>query len=128
MEKRKIRCQELLKLRVSGTVLFSDVKIFTIKEHLNAQNDRIYAIHAEDIPLSLRIAQRRQKPPSVMVWGGISGCGKNNSFFWNRGLVLMPRSTLMISWSRWLHFAMRRFLLASNGSSSKTGLLATRPE
>lgn len=56
-------------------IVFSDEKLFVIQEHLNAQNDRVYAAAIKDIPEQVRTAQRFQKPGSVMVWGAISSHG-----------------------------------------------------
>jgi inhibitor of nuclear factor kappa-B kinase subunit alpha len=57
-------------------IVFSDEKLFVIEEHLNAQNDRVYAAAFEDIPEQIRTVQRFQKAGSVMVWGAISSRGK----------------------------------------------------
>ena len=57
-------------------IVFSDEKLFVMEEHLNAQNDRVYAAAFEDIPEQIRTAQRFQKPGSVMVWGAMSSWGK----------------------------------------------------
>ena len=57
-------------------IVFSDEKMFVIEEHLNAQNDRVYAAAFEDIPERVRTVQRFQKPGSVMVWGAVSSGGK----------------------------------------------------
>jgi inhibitor of nuclear factor kappa-B kinase subunit alpha len=57
-------------------IVFSDEKLFVIEEHLNAQNDRVYAAAFEDIPEWVRTVQRFQKPGSVMVWGAVSSRGK----------------------------------------------------
>ena len=43
-------------------IVFSDEKLFVIEEHLNAQNDRVYAATFEDIPEQVRNVQRFQKP------------------------------------------------------------------
>jgi inhibitor of nuclear factor kappa-B kinase subunit alpha len=53
-------------------IVFSDEKLFVIEEHLNSQNDRVYAAAFEDIPEHVRTVQRFQKPASVMVWGAVS--------------------------------------------------------
>ena len=38
----------------------------------NHQNDRVCARQKENIPVELSTAFRRQKPPSVMVWVGVT--------------------------------------------------------
>ncbi|QQP54889.1 Uncharacterized protein FKW44_007874, partial [Caligus rogercresseyi] len=57
--------QQLSKER-SPSVLWTDEKIFTVQATHNSQNDRILTWKKEDIPVELRTAFRRQKPPSVM--------------------------------------------------------------
>ncbi|QQP37331.1 Putative DD37D maT transposase [Caligus rogercresseyi] len=60
----------------SPSVLLADEKIFTVQATHNSQNDRILTWKKEDIPVELRTAFRRQKPPSVMVWAGVTSDGK----------------------------------------------------
>ncbi|QQP58548.1 Putative DD37D maT transposase, partial [Caligus rogercresseyi] len=55
-------------------------KIFTVQATHNSQNDRILTWKKEDIPVELRTAFRRQKPPSVMVWAGVTSDGKRAPF------------------------------------------------
>ena len=57
-------------------IVFSDETLFVIEEHLNAQNDRVYAAAFEAISERVRTVQRFQKPGSVMVWGAVSSRGK----------------------------------------------------
>ena len=42
----------------------------------NHQNDRIYAVNKEDIPLNERVVYKRQKPESVMVWASVTSTGE----------------------------------------------------
>lgn len=56
-------------------IVFSDEKLFVIEEHLNAQNDRVYAGTFEALPEHVRNVQRFQKPGSVIVWGTVSSRG-----------------------------------------------------
>lgn len=88
MEKRLVRCRQLLQRHGDDAILFSDEKIFNVQEKLNIQNNRVYSLHIEDIPLHLRICQRRQNPASVMVWGGISEFGKTPLIFLESGARL----------------------------------------
>ena len=46
----------------------------------NPQNDLIYAVNKEDIPLNERITHKCQKPASVMVWAGITTTGEKKTF------------------------------------------------
>ncbi|QQP37809.1 Putative DD37D maT transposase [Caligus rogercresseyi] len=71
---RKI-IQQLSKDR-SPSVLWTDEKIFTVQAINNSQNDRILTWKKEDISVELSPAFRRQKPPSVVVWAGVTSDGK----------------------------------------------------
>jgi hypothetical protein len=64
-------------------IVFSDEKVFVLEEHLNAQNDRVYAAAFEDIPQQVRAVQRFPKPGSVMIWGAVSSRGKFLCFLSN---------------------------------------------
>lgn len=78
-KKRLVRGRELLRRLRSGTappVLWTDEKLFTVQAIHNHQNDRVLARDKEDIPVEERTAFRRQKPDSVMVWGGVTTDGK----------------------------------------------------
>ena len=57
-------------------VLWTDEKLFTVQAVHNHQNDRIYAINKDDIPLNERLMFQRQKPAPVMVWGGVTSTGE----------------------------------------------------
>jgi hypothetical protein len=51
-------------------------KLFTVQAIHNHQNDRVCARQKENIPVELSTAFRRQKPPSVMVWAGVTTDGR----------------------------------------------------
>ena len=68
--------------------MFSDEKLFVVEEHLNAQNDRVYAAAFEDIPEGVRTVPRFQKPGSVMVWGAVSSRGKFPLVFVESGVKI----------------------------------------
>ena len=53
-------------------VLWTDKKLFTVQEIYNHQNDWIYAVNKEDIPLNEGIAYKRKKIASVIVWAGVT--------------------------------------------------------
>ena len=57
-------------------ILWTDDKLFTIQAIHDHQNVRVYSRRKEDIPVELRTAFRRQKPPSVMVWAGVTSDGR----------------------------------------------------
>ena len=50
----------------------TDEKLFTVEAKFNRQSNRVLAKSSADIDGSSRTVFRRQKPSSVMVWGGIS--------------------------------------------------------
>ena len=62
-------------------ILFSDEKIFTVEQQLNAQNDRVYANNITQVPDKVRTVYKSQHPEYVMVWAGVSGQGKTKLFF-----------------------------------------------
>jgi len=69
-------------------IVFSDEKLFVVEEHLNAQNDRVYAASFEAIPERVRTVQRFQKPGSAMVWGAVSNRGKFPLVFVESGVKI----------------------------------------
>ena len=77
--KRLSRAKLLLEKLKDGRqppVLWTDEKLFTVQAIHNHQNDRIYAVNKEDIPLIERIANKRQQPESVMVCAGATSTGE----------------------------------------------------
>ena len=57
-------------------MLWTDEKLFTVQATRNHQNDWIYAVNKEVIPLNKRIGHKRQNPASVMVWAGVTSAGE----------------------------------------------------
>lgn len=82
------RCKGLLK-RAAGdrwqTFLYSDEKLFSIEQAYNSQNDRVWSAEA---PGPSCIVERRQRPQSVMVWGGICASGKTPLVFVDQGVKI----------------------------------------
>ena len=66
---------EKLEDSMQPPVLWTDEKLFTVQAVHNHQNDWIYAVNKDDIPLNERLMFQRQKPASAMVWGGITSTG-----------------------------------------------------
>eukprot|EP00095_Tigriopus_kingsejongensis_P001171 maker-scaffold415_size178368-snap-gene-0.24 protein:Tk01171 transcript:maker-scaffold415_size178368-snap-gene-0.24-mRNA-1 annotation:"hypothetical protein Y032_0655g1201" len=78
-KKRLVRGREILQHLCQDRpppVLWTDEKVFTVQAIHNSQNDRVLARRKTDIPVELRTSFRRQKPPSVMVWAGVTTNGK----------------------------------------------------
>jgi inhibitor of nuclear factor kappa-B kinase subunit alpha len=72
---RLTRCKLLLRrftVKKVQSLIFSDEKIFTMEERLNAQNDRVWALTLKDIPPAARQVQHFQSSHSIMVWTAIS--------------------------------------------------------
>ena len=57
-------------------VLWTDKELFSVQATHYHQNNRIYAVNKEDIPLNERIAYKHQKAVSVMVWAGVTSTGE----------------------------------------------------
>ena len=94
-EKRLQRSRGLLSRAgpdVVDRILFSDEKLFTIQDVSNPQNDRIISSSVQDIPEHLRFIPRRQKPASVMVWGGISANSRTNLIFVPTGVKINSKT------------------------------------
>ncbi len=62
-------------------MVFSDEKIFTVEQHLNSQNDRIWSSDISSSISAGRRVTRSQKPASLMVWAAVSANGKTPLFF-----------------------------------------------
>ena len=82
------RCRKL-KVRAAGggweRILFTDEKLFTVEQAYNRQNDRMWSTEA---PGTSAIVEHRQKPQSVIVWGGISASGKTPLVFVDQGVKI----------------------------------------
>jgi len=57
---------------IMRTPIFTDEKAFTVEEHFNVQNDRIYAKSREEMSEPAKRVLRSHHPTSVMVWVGVS--------------------------------------------------------
>ena len=57
-------------------VLWTEKELFSVQATHYHQNNRIYAVNKEDIPLNERIAYKHQKAVSVMVWAGVTSTGE----------------------------------------------------
>ena len=83
-------CNPVQALPLRREYCFSDGKLSTIQEVSNPQNDRIFSSKVQDIPEQLRSIPKRQRPASVMVWGGIS------ANFWTN-LIFVPSGVKICS-------------------------------
>ena len=90
-EKRLLRSEgELDRHGTSGleNFLLSDEKIFTIHEVSNSLNDRIVSLTTCSNKEMLRYVPKLQKPPSVMIWPGISASGRTHRVFVPSGVKI----------------------------------------
>ena len=60
------------------TVLWTDEKLFTVQAIHNSQNDRVWTKNKDSVSVEKRTSFRRQKPASVMVWGGVTSSGQKS--------------------------------------------------
>lgn len=88
-QKRVERSKQLL-LRYADKkhrkILFTDEKIFTIEEHYNKQNDRVYAHSSKEASEVVAKVQRGHHPAYVMVWWGVSYQGVTKLHFCEKGV------------------------------------------
>ncbi len=78
-KKRLARSKILAKVLSADThpsIIWTDEKLFTVEAVHNTHNDRILAVDINSIPVGEKSVFRRQKPASVMVWAGVSSCGR----------------------------------------------------
>jgi len=88
-EIRRTRAQRLLQWHAQNgheNILFTDEKSFTIEEHYNNQNKKIYAqtsveVHSEDAG--------RPSPSYVMVWWEVSHQGVTTLHLCKKGVKLV---------------------------------------
>lgn len=107
-KKRLVRGRRILQILCQDRVppvLWTDEKLFTVQAIHNAQNDRVLAKKKEDIPVELQTAFRRQKPPSVMVWAGVTTDGKKTPLIFieegvkvDQGVYLHLLSEEVVPW------------------------------
>ena len=71
----------------AAPVFWTDEKVFTVEAVHNTQNDRTWAKNIENISVEQRIAFRRQKPASIMVWDGVTSCGRKATLIFIEGGV-----------------------------------------
>ncbi|XP_026325277.1 uncharacterized protein LOC113234191 [Hyposmocoma kahamanoa] len=86
---RVVKSKQLLKRYAKGghrKILFTDEKIFTIEQHFNKQNDRIYAQSSKEASQLVDRVQRGHYPTSVMVWWGVSYEGVTEPYFCEKGI------------------------------------------
>lgn len=87
--KRLVRSKVLLTRYAHGkhrNILFTDEKFFTIEQHFNKQNDRVYAHSSREAAEVVGRVQRGHHPASVMVWWGVSYHGVTKLHFCEKGV------------------------------------------
>ena len=91
-QKRKDRCKDLLARFANNAhlnIVFTDEKIFTVQQHHNVQNDRVYASSKPNITI-----QKAAHPLSVMVFAGISATKKTPLIFVQQGVKVKAQNYL----------------------------------
>lgn len=129
MEKRLARSKLLLKWMNSCTrtsIIWTDEKIFTVEQAFNSHNDRILGRKRKDIPVNEQSIFRRQKPASVMVWAGVTSCGKKTPLIFipegvkvNQDVYLDMLRQKVLPWinsQQWEH----SYLFQQDGAPSHT--------
>jgi len=74
-EIRRVRARKLLDEYENDSyreILFTDEKIFSIEEHFNKQNDRVYAKSSIEARERIPSVQKGHHPAQVMVWLGVN--------------------------------------------------------
>ena len=71
----------------AAPVFWTDEKFFMVEAVHNTQNDRTWAKNVENISVEQRIAFRREKPASIMVWDGVTSCGRKAPLIFIEGGV-----------------------------------------
>ena len=127
--KRIQRAKLVLKKLRDGTqplVLWTDGKLFTVQAVLHHQNDRIWAVNKQDIPLNYRLMFQRQKPVSVMVWAGVGATGEKTPLFFfeegvkvNQHVYLEPLRDKLVPWVS-TTFGESGITLQQDGATSHT--------
>ncbi|QQP54502.1 Putative DD37D maT transposase, partial [Caligus rogercresseyi] len=75
LERSKV-LRNWLKSRTRISIIWTDEKVFTLQAAFNSQNDRILAKDIRQVPVKDKTVFKRQKPASVMVWAGVTTCGR----------------------------------------------------
>ena len=89
-EIRQTRTERLLQWHAENgqeNIPFTDEKIFTIQEHYNGQNDKIYAQTSCEAKEKVPRVQRGHHPSYVMVWWGVSHQGVTSLHFCEKGVT-----------------------------------------
>lgn len=85
---RVTKCKDLLAWHAGDEIIFSDEKMFQLQDTHNQQNDRVYGISLNSIPVNKLAVERFQGVSAVMVWGAISKKGKFPLLFIDRGVKI----------------------------------------
>jgi hypothetical protein len=123
-KKRRERCPMLLKRCADDgwkNILFSDEKLFNVEQAFNAQNDRIWWKVAP--PKQQRVRQRRMKPTSVMVWGGVGHNMKTPLVFVPEGVKVnqfVYRNMMRKEVRPWMKKKKLKFIFQQDGATAHT--------
>ncbi len=108
-EKRLIQTKLLLKwvkCHMRTSIIWSDEKIFTVEQAFNNHNDWVLAKNLKQVPVNERSVFPQQKPDSVVVWTGITSCGKKTPLIFipegikvNQTIYLDMLRTKVLPWA-----------------------------
>jgi hypothetical protein len=89
---RWTRAEHLLQWHAENrheNILFTDEKIFTIKEQYNHQNNKIFAQTSREVKEKVPRVKGGHYPSRVMVWWGVSIRGWHLVIFARKGVKLV---------------------------------------
>lgn len=127
--KRLTRAKELLNVVQSGmlpSVLWTDEKLFSIQEAYNPENSRVLGKKKSEIPMEKKAVVRKQGVASVMVWAGVTCCGKKTPLIFidkgvkiNKDVYLAMLRDDVLPWLE-REFGDTPYVVQQDGASSHT--------
>lgn len=107
---RFVRTKQILKqhdFSKFNNFVFTDEKIFTIRQKHNSHNDRVWCTDPWSMEPEKKIVQKKQGEKSVMVWAGIHRNGKTPLIFLEKGVKVNQKvyqekvlEDVLLPWSR----------------------------
>ncbi|EYB87601.1 hypothetical protein Y032_0259g473 [Ancylostoma ceylanicum] len=128
---RLTRSRLLLRRSANGeleNMVFSDEKIFTVEQVWNKQNDRLWLKGKNSVSSSQFNVTRKQGPPSIMVWAGITESGRTPLVFLEKGSKMnaelyrsLVLETHLKPWAE-KHFGNARWIFQQDSAACHTAL------
>ncbi|XP_059096829.1 uncharacterized protein LOC131891318 [Tigriopus californicus] len=108
------------------SIIWTDEKIFTVEQAYNSHNDRILARDIKKVPVNNKTIFWRQHPASVMVWAGVTSCGKKTPLIFipegvkvNQALYLEMLTEKILPWVQSQHWD-QSFCFQQDGAPNHT--------